>query len=204
LIRLGVTLIGVALASCESAAVEAASSDEGCDINYAAMKATEMTEIELGLSIYKRFVMEELTEDDLNVEEIESLDRMQMILDSRERPVDHQDLTILESADMRLTGPPEWDHADDRKCEPEGETFSLYCSLYFGSIDTIGDYQHRRTALQEVRFAIDDATGGHEFDHRLMDYNNLLETSFGDIKDIIKTARQRVQDRLKLQMECAL
>ena len=102
---------------------------------------------------------------------------MQVILDSRKRPVDNQDLTILDSADMRLSDASVWDRADERNCGQQDETFSLYCSLYFGSMDTIGEYQHRRTALQEVRFAIEDATGGREFDHRLMDFNNLDSVS---------------------------
>jgi len=203
-IGFGITIIGASLAGCESVNEEVVSSGMACDIDYAAIKAAEMIEIESGLSIYRRFVLDELSEDDLSEEEIQSLDRMQEILDSRKRPVDHQDLMILDNADARLSDALVWDRADDRKCEPQDETFSLYCSLYFGSMDTIGEYQHRRTALQEIRFAIEDATGGREFDHRMMDFNNLPDTSFGGIKDVIKTARARVQGRFDLQSECAL
>ena len=188
-IGLGTMIIGLALAGCERMNVETVSSDLACDIDYAAIKAIEMIEIESGLSIYRRFVLDELSEEDLSEEEIQSLDRMQEILDSRKRPVDRQDLMILDSADARLSDAVVWDRADDRKCEPRDETFSLYCSLYFGSMDTIHEYQHRRTALQEVRFAIEDATGGREFDHRMMDFNNLSETSFDDIKGVINTAK---------------
>jgi hypothetical protein len=85
----------------------------------------------------------------------------------------------------------------------QDETFSLYCALYFGSIDTVGEYQHRRTALQEIRFAVEDASGGREFDHRMMDFNNLPETSFDDVKNVISTVRARLQDRLELQSACA-
>jgi len=197
-------VIGVALAGCERVDVEAVSSNLACDIDYAAIKATEMIEIESGLSVYRRFVLDELSEDDLSQEETRSLDRMQVVLESRRRPVDRQDLMILDSAALRLSDVLVWDRADDRKCGLRDETFSLYCSLYFGSMDTIGEYQHRRTALQEIRFAIEDATGGREFDHRMMDFNNLSETSFDDVKDIIKTARTRVQSRLDLQSDCAL
>ena len=196
--------IGVALAGCERVDLKADSSNLACDIDYAAIKATEIVEIESGLSVYRRFVLDELSEDDLSEEETRSLDRMQVILDSRERPVDRQDLMILDNADVRLSGALVWDRADDRKCELQDETFSLYCSLYFGSLDSIGEYQHRRTALQEIRFAIEDATSGREFDHRMMDFNNLSETSFDDVKDTIKTARARVQSRLDQQSDCAL
>jgi hypothetical protein len=203
-IELGIMIIGVALAGCERVDVEAVSSNLACDIDYAAIKAAEMIEIDSGLSVYRRFVVDELSEDDLSEEETRSLDRMQVVLDSRKRPVDRQDLMILDSAALRLSDVLVWDRADDRKCGPQDETFSLYCSLYFGSMDTIGEYQHRRTALQEIRFAIEDATGGREFDHRMMDFNNLSETSFDDVKDVIRTARARVQSRLDLQSDCVL
>ena len=203
-IGLGIMIIGSGLAGCERANVEAVPSNSACSIDYAAIKAMEMIEVESGLSIYRRFVLDELSEDDLSEEETRSLDRMQIILESRKRPVDRQDLMILDSANVRLSDALVWDRADDRKCGPQDETYSLYCALYFGSMDTIGEYQHRRTALQEIRFAIEDATGGREFDHRMMDFNNLSETSFDDVKDIIKTARVRVQSRLDLQSDCGL
>ncbi len=203
-IRYGVIIIGVALGGCQRVDVEEFSSDVACDIDYAAIKETEMIEIETGLSIYRRFVMDELSEEDLSEEEVESLDRMQLILDSRKRPVDRQDLKILDSANMRLSNTMVWDRADDRKCDAQDETFSLYCALYFGSIDTVGEYQHRRTALQEIRFAIEDVSVGREFDHRMMDFNNLPETSFDDVKNVISTARAQLQDRLELQLACAL
>jgi hypothetical protein len=97
-----------------------------------------------------------------------------------------------------------WDRAGDRKCESQDEVFSLYCAFYFGSIDTIGEYQHRRTVMQEVRFAIEDVTGEHEFEHRMRDFNNLPDTSFDDVKNVIKIARERVQERLDSQAKCTL
>jgi hypothetical protein len=50
--------------------------------------------------------------------------------------------------------------------------------------------------MQEVRFAIEDVTGGREFEHRLMDFNNLEETTFADIKRVLFIARERVAARL--------
>ena len=54
-------------------------------------------------------------------------------------------------------------------------------------------------ALQEVRFAIEDVTGGREFEHRLMDFNNLPETTFEDVKEVLAVARRRVAARLEAE-----
>jgi hypothetical protein len=67
------------------------------------------------------------------------------------------------------------------------------------SFDVLGEYHHREVALQEVRFAVEDVTKGVEFEHRMMDYNNLSSTGFEDIKKILKVASQRVNDRLAAQ-----
>jgi hypothetical protein len=64
-------------------------------------------------------------------------------------------------------------------------------------IDVLGQYDHRRVALQEVRFAVEDATRGRQFAHRLMDFNNLPETQFGDVKRVLQVAAERVATRLR-------
>jgi len=61
----------------------------------------------------------------------------------------------------------------------------------------LGNYDHRRVALQEVRFAIEEVSGGREFEHRLMDFNNLPQTRFADIKRVLAIARERVAARLR-------
>jgi hypothetical protein len=50
-----------------------------------------------------------------------------------------------------------------------------------------------------VRFAVEDATKGIEFEHRMMDYNNLQSTTFRDIKNILAVATRRVRERLAAQ-----
>jgi hypothetical protein len=65
-------------------------------------------------------------------------------------------------------------------------------------LEILGDYDHRRAALQEVRFAIEAAAPGREFEHRLRDYNNLSTTRFEDLKAVLHVARQRVADRLAM------
>ena len=41
-------------------------------------------------------------------------------------------------------------------------------------IDVLGKYDHRRVALQEARFAVEEATRGRDFEHRLRDFNTCL------------------------------
>ena len=175
-----------------------------CGYDYSHIKAEEMTAIDKGMTVYRRLAHGEATPDTLFDQERAELERAQAILASRSRPVDALDLAVLDGALSRLDDDARWDRNDDRECATEDETVSLYCALYFASLEYLGRYEHRRTAMQEVRFAIEDATDGREFEHRLMDFNNLPDTSLADVRGVIRTARDRVAARLVQQADCAL
>ncbi len=100
-------------------------------------------------------------------------------LERRGRPVTSEDLRILTRVNDNTQG-----------------RWSLFCALEQACIDVLGQYDHRRVALQEVRFAVEDATRGRQFEHRLMDFNNLPETQFGDVKRVLQVATERVATRL--------
>jgi hypothetical protein len=117
--------------------------------------------------------------------------------EKRDLPVDAKDVRILEQADQILSDQSKWNRQDNRDCDPKATTWSLFCALQAASIEVLGAYDHRRVALQEVRFAIEDVSGGREFEHRLMDYNNLSTTSFQDIKKVLAIAKGRVEARLQ-------
>jgi hypothetical protein len=117
-------------------------------------------------------------------------------LEARDRDATSEDVEILERAAEILSSPAAWDRQDDRTCDPEATRWSLFCALQKASIEVLGEYQHRRVALQEVRFAIEDVTGGREFEHRLMDFNNLHATTFEDVHQVLSLARDRVTRRL--------
>ncbi len=114
----------------------------------------------------------------------------------RDLPVTAEDLRILDRADAILSDQARWNRQDDRTCTPEDTTWSLFCALQRASVEVLGDYDHRRAALQEVRFAIEAAAPGQEFEHRLRDYNNLPTTRFEDVKAVLHVARERIADRL--------
>jgi len=120
-------------------------------------------------------------------------------LEQRDQPVTNDDLRILLKADELLKDESVWNRKDDRECnddEAAGKR-SLFCALQKACIDVLGAYDHRRVALQEVRFAVEDATRGQDFEHRLRDFNNLPATRLADIKRILRVATDRVKSRLK-------
>lgn len=119
--------------------------------------------------------------------------------EQRDQPVAKEDLQILQRADKILSSEAVWNRKDTRVCKPEDKTWSLFCALQKASIEVLGSYDHRRVALQEVRFVIEEVTKGKQFNHRLMDYNNLPGTKFKDIKKVLKMATDRVAARLKAQ-----
>src|SRR5262245_53381224 len=81
-------------------------------------------------------------------------------LERRDQAVTDQDLRILQQADKILASAAVWNRHDTRICKPTDKTWSLFCALEKASRDLLGEYRHREVALQEVRFAVEDATKG--------------------------------------------
>src|SRR4030095_5290505 len=119
-------------------------------------------------------------------------------LEQRDQPVTDDDLRILLQADEILKDESVWNRNDDRVCDDDESTGkrSLFCALQKACIDVLGSYDHRRVALQEVRFAVEDATRGRDFEHRLRDFNNLPTTRLADVKAVLQVALDRVTSRL--------
>jgi hypothetical protein len=120
-------------------------------------------------------------------------------LEQRDQPVTADDLSILVRAERLLEDEAAWNRQDDRECADDERTGrrSLFCPLQRACIDVLGKYDHRRVALEEVRFAVEDATRGRAFEHRLRDFNNLPETRLSDIRRVLLVAKQRVAARLR-------
>ena len=79
-------------------------------------------------------------------------------LEEREQPVTVDDVAILVRAEALLNSASVWNRADDRECTDDEATGkrSLFCALQKACIDVLGSYDHRRVALQEVRFAVEE------------------------------------------------
>ena len=115
-------------------------------------------------------------------------------LERRNQPVTIEDLRILEKADAFLKDESAWNRHDDRQCDDDKATgkWSLSCAVDVACIEVLGQYDHTRAALQEVRFVVEEVTAGRQFEGRLMGFNNLPETRFEDIKRVLRVARERV------------
>lgn len=120
-------------------------------------------------------------------------------LERRDQPVTGDDLRILLRASELLKDESVWNRNDDRICDDDEATGkrSLFCTLQKACIEVLGKYDHRRVALQETRFAVEEATAGRDFEHRMRDFNNLAETRLVDVKRVLQVATDRVKSRLK-------
>src|SRR3954468_8743412 len=112
--------------------------------------------------------------------------RQQRTVESRDQAVTEDDLRILQRADSLLKDVSAWNRHDDRACaddEAAGK-WSLFCALQKADRGVLGEYQQRHAALQEERFASQDAPRDRQTEmvsrasrqfslpHRLMDFNN--------------------------------
>lgn len=115
---------------------------------------------------------------------------------NRSRPVQEEDIKILDNAISRLGNSDQWNRKDDRFCFC-GEKWSLFCALAKASIEVTGEYDHRRVAMQEVRFAINDKFRDRWEKHQLMDFNNHVDTTFEDLRAVLLETKSRLESRYK-------
>lgn len=114
-------------------------------------------------------------------------------------PATRTDLEVLNLADSLLSDSNNWHQNDDRKCEDDTENriWSLFCALKFASIEIAKEYNHHNTAIQTVRFVIDDMQPDHGYNHTLMDFNNSTSTCYSDIIKVIDEAKKRIKKELE-------
>jgi hypothetical protein len=113
------------------------------------------------------------------------------------------DLVIIQRADSLLSDTARWNRQDDRDCGDDiaNGKYSLFCALYKASIDVAGEYLHRRTVMQAIRFIIGKDFRSRFNHHRLMDFNNNPETTFQDVKEVLKKTREIIISQLNEKEE---
>ncbi len=102
-------------------------------------------------------------------------------------PVTQMDLEIIQLAKALLSEEEYWNKNDDRNCEDDvaNKSYSLYCALRIASLEKEEYYNHRNATLQKVRHLIDLKFPDRKWQHRLMDFNNMNETAYQDIMDLL-------------------
>lgn len=113
-------------------------------------------------------------------------------------PATPDDLAAIDMAARLLEDGSRWHQEDDRACADDVERgrWSLFCALKHASITTMGEFNHHNTAMQTVRFVIDELVPGHGVAHTLMDFNNAAATRPADILKDLGLARERLEAEL--------
>jgi len=93
-----------------------------------------------------------------------------------------------------LSNEEKWNREDDRLCFYK-EKWSLFCALAKASIEITGKYKHRRVAMQEIRFTINDNFPERWREHQLMEFNNHPATTFRDIRQVLEDTKKHLESR---------
>lgn len=112
----------------------------------------------------------------------------------RDRKVTKEDLEILDRAKTILKDEAVWNRQDDRLCFHD-EKWSLFCALAKANVEITGEYKHRRVALQETRFTIEDSFHDRWRKHQLMDFNNHESTEYKDVIWVLEETKKRLESR---------
>ncbi len=107
-----------------------------------------------------------------------------------EAPPSELDLRIFARARELLPDEDSWDRNDDRDCENDGSSISLYCALAQATAEVMGRYHHRQPAMQAVRVVIRSEWPERVVNHRLMDFNNDARTTLSDVRRLFTLAEE--------------
>jgi hypothetical protein len=116
-----------------------------------------------------------------------------------EVPVTMMDLRIIRRAKDLLKDEKSWHKNDDRDCEDdiENKRYSLFCALQTASIEEEGAYNHRNAIMQKIRHTIVEIYPNKEWEHRLRDFNNMPETDFAVLIDLLNRVEKEVAGQLE-------
>lgn len=116
--------------------------------------------------------------------------------EERDIAVSGVDIEILLQTQSLLSSKQAWSKDGQRKCSGL-PPYSLYCALETASKTVDGKYIHRRPALQEVRFTIDDQYKNRWKIHRLADFNSHPDTTYDDVMQVLRLTIEHVQQKIR-------
>jgi len=107
------------------------------------------------------------------------------------------DLEIVARARELLPQDDVWDREDDRNCENDGSSISLYCALAKATAEVMGRYQHRQPAMQAARIVIRAEWPDRVVSHGLMDFNNDPRTTMADVRRVFTLAEEALASGIR-------
>ena len=112
--------------------------------------------------------------------------------------VSETDISILKKAKEIILSKDSRNLKGDRSCDDDIETgnFSLYCSVYYASIEVDGVYRHRRPAMQALRREMVKRYPG-DYVHRIRDINNNPKITNQELVDILDSVINDLTHELK-------
>jgi len=113
---------------------------------------------------------------------------------AKPRPVTKADIEVLQRARDILDSPAKWNRHDDRNCERQTNTFSLYCAIKTASREIPGN---SGAVTQEARVAISEMDPKElKYKTHLTDYNNDPAVTFADLQKFFEEIEVRLTMRL--------
>lgn len=113
----------------------------------------------------------------------------------RQLPPTGDDLRIIRRAIELIPNATAWNKNDNRKCEPNQSKISLFCAMMQATTEVSGGVHYRQPAMQAVREVLNDVGGDRVKLHRIMDYNNHLDTTLDDIHALLRLAEAKLKER---------
>jgi len=68
-------------------------------------------------------------------------------------------------------------------------------------MDITGTYEHRRAAMQIVRFTVEQHDNSRINHHRLMDWNNSPKTTFTELRQVLRESIAVVEKQLSTRQK---
>jgi hypothetical protein len=108
-------------------------------------------------------------------------------------PATPDDIKIMDRALDLLSSRDIWNKNDNRICPPNPDKWSLFCALTQATIEVSGGVHYRQPAHEKVREVLNEVGGDRVKTHRLMDYNNHVDTTLDDVHSLLIKARTRIK-----------
>jgi len=112
-----------------------------------------------------------------------------------EAPEETDRLVLVRTTEL-LADEARWDRSEERDCELDATTLTLYCALRQASFDVYGGFRHRRPALQVVRVMIEQHRPEADYAHRLGGFNADPDVSHEDLNQLLQASIEEIDARL--------